>query len=120
MSAIAKPTASTVLFKAFINACHALELSNSEASHIIGVNPSTLSRNASQGFKPESKQGELQLQLVRLYRSLYAIAGGQQDFMRHWINSPNHALGGTPRELVKSVVGLVSVNQYLDAMRGKV
>lgn len=120
MSAVAKPDAATVLYKAFINACHALELSNTEASHIIGVNPSTLSRNAAQGFKPESKQGELQLQLVRVYRSLYAIAGGQQDFMRHWLNSPNHALGGAPRELLRSVVGLVSVNQYLDAMRGKV
>lgn len=120
MSAVAKPDAAAVLCKAFINACHALDLSHTEASHIIGVNPSTLSRNAAQGFKPESKQGELQLQLVRVYRSLYAIAGGQQDFMRHWLNSPNHTLGGAPRELLRSVVGLVSVNQYLDAMRGKV
>lgn len=40
--------------------------------------------------------------------------------MRHWLNSPNKALNGTPKTLLQTVVGLVSVNQYLDAMRGKV
>lgn len=120
MNTLEKANAAEVLFKAFSNACSELQLTQAEASRIIGVNPSTLSRNSGKRFKPDSKQGELQLQLIRLYRSLYAIAGGEKAFMRHWLNSPNKALNGTPKTLLQTVVGLVSVNQYLDAMRGKV
>lgn len=123
MSALAQQKAysdkSTVLMKAFSNACAELGVSKSEAGKIIGVNRSTLSRKGASGFEPDSKQGELSLQFVRLYRSLFAIAGGDKGFMQHWFNTNNTALGGRPVELVQSVLGLVSTNAYLDAMRGK-
>jgi len=107
------------LFKAFNNSCNALGLTREQASNILGVDPATLARNKNKGFSPSSKQGELCLQLVRAYRSLYAIAGGDQRFMRHWLSTDNTALASKPVDLLASVVGLVRVNLYLDAMRGK-
>ncbi len=95
-------------------------LSRDDASAILGVDKATLSRNKTKGFEPDSKTGELCLQLVRVYRSLFAIAGGNQDFMKHWLNTENRALSGKPADLLKSIAGLVQVNLYLDAMRGKV
>jgi len=109
-----------VLIKAFHNSCKVLGLSRDDASAILGVDKATLSRNKERGYDPHSKTGELCLQLVRLYRSLFAIAGGDEKFMRHWLNSDNQALAGKPRELLTSIAGLVQVNMYLDAMRGKV
>lgn len=109
-----------VLIKAFNNSCKALGLSRDDASDILGIDKATLSRNKDKGYDPRSKTGELCLQLVRVYRSLFAIAGGDQAFMRHWLNSDNRALSGKPRELLATVTGLVQVNMYLDAMRGKV
>lgn len=115
-----KPSENAVLIKAFHNSCKVLDLSRDDASEILGVDKATLSRNRQKGFDPRSKTGELCLQLVRVYRSLYAIAGGDEKFMRHWLNSENRALSGKPRELLTTIAGLVQVNMYLDAMRGKV
>lgn len=111
---------SEVLIKAFNNACTALKVSRDQASQILGVDKATLTRNKTKGFDPRSKTGELCLHFVRVYRSLFAIAGGDANFMRHWLSTDNKVLAGQPLELLSSVVGLVRVNQYLDAMRGKV
>lgn len=109
-----------VVIKAFMNACKELGVSRDDASKIVGVDSSTLSRNKSKGFDPHSKTGELCLQFVRVYRSLFAIAGGDKGFMRHWLRTQNSALASSPLELAFSVRGLIQVNEYLDAMRGKV
>jgi hypothetical protein len=115
-----KPEPNAVVLKAFVNACKELGIKSEQASRIIGVDRATLSRNKNKGFDPNSKTGELCLQLVRAYRSLFAIAGGDHAFMRHWFNAHNTALSGKPCEMVLSIIGLMRVNGYLDAMRGKV
>lgn len=108
-----------VLIKAFNNSCKALGLTQEQASAVLGVDRATLARNKEKGFKANSKAGELSLLLIRIYRSLYAIAGGDLRFMQHWLRSNNDALSAKPIDLVQSVTGLVQVNLYLDAMRGK-
>ena len=113
------PNENITLIKAFNNSCKALGLSRDQASSILGVDPATLARNKNKGFDPTSKTGELCLQLIRLYRSLYAIAGGDDGFMKHWLNTNNRALSAKPVELLSTITGLVRVNLYLDAMRGK-
>jgi len=109
-----------VIIKAFMNACKELGVSRDDASKIVGVDNSTLNRNKNKGFDPHSKTGELCLQFVRVYRSLFAIAGGDKGFMRHWLHTYNNALSSSPLESMYSVRGLIQVNEYLDAMRGKV
>lgn len=115
-----KPDQNAVLIKAFNNSCQELGLSRDQASAILGVDRATLARNKDKGFNPESKIGELCLELIRVYRSLYAIAGGDSAFMHHWLGTENNALAAKPVDLITSVSGLVQVNMYLDAMRGKV
>jgi len=120
MSTVQKADKASVLMKAFNNACDVMHISTADKSRMLGVNASTLSRNAAKGFEPDSKTGELQLHFIRLYRSLFAIAGGDNDFMHHWYSTNNSALNGVPAKLCLSIEGLFRTNQYLDAMRGKV
>ena len=120
MSNAHKADKSAVVMKAFNNACEAMGVSTADKSNMLGVNASTLSRNTVSGFAPQSKTGELQLHFIRLYRSLFAIAGGDNAFMQHWYHTNNKALNGTPAQLCLSIEGLFRTNQYLDAMRGKV
>ncbi|NQZ33767.1 MAG: DUF2384 domain-containing protein [Oceanospirillaceae bacterium] len=120
MSSVQKAEKSAVLMKAFNNACDAMRISGADKSNMLGVNASTLSRNSIKGFSPDSKTGELQLHFIRLYRSLFAIAGGDNEFMYHWYSTNNAALNGVPAVLCLSIEGLFRTNQYLDAMRGKV
>ena len=115
-----QPNENLVVLKAFNNACKELGVSRDEASLIVGVDKATLNRNKTKGFDPQSKTGELCLQFVRVYRSLFAIAGGDESFMRHWLTTHNTALSGKPLQLMFSIIGLIQVNEYLDALRGKV
>lgn len=109
-----------IVVKAFVRAYKEMGIAREDASKIIGIDSSTLNRNKDTGFDPVSKTGELCLQFVRTYRSLFAIAGGDNAFMRHWLRSYNSALANTPLDAMYSVRGLIQVNEYLDAMRGKV
>ena len=109
-----------VLIKAFNNACDAVNLSVKARAAMLGINRATLTRNINKGFSSESKEWEIQLHFIRIYRSLYAIAGGDHAFMSHWFNTENNALNGTPAVICLKMEGLFRTNQYLDAMRGKV
>ena len=111
-----------LVLNSFQNAVSLLGMKKTESASILGLNPTTINRhkNNNNGLVVDSKEFELALQFIRVYRSLFAIAGGDHEFMQHWFNTNNKYLKSSPKSLVSSVVGLVEVNQYLDAMRGKV
>ena len=67
-----------------------------------------------------AKEGELALVFLRVYRSLDALVGGDDEKARRWLGAPNAHLHGVPLQLMRRVDGLVHVAEYLDAMRGKV
>jgi hypothetical protein len=106
-----------VLATALLNAGKALGISQAEIGRIIGRDRSTLQRY---GIDPEGPNGQLALLLVRCYRSLYALMGGNYDQMQHWMHTRNRHIGGVPADQLRSVAGLVHVCDYLDAIRGKV
>jgi hypothetical protein len=110
-----KPEAGAVLAKAVRNAGEALGLSQAEVGAVIGRARSSLARPIDPGSKP----GQLASLLIRCYRSLFVLTGGEPAAMRHWMGTLNHHTGGIPREQVKDVQGLVTVTEFLDAARGK-
>ncbi|TVQ68347.1 MAG: DUF2384 domain-containing protein [Oceanospirillales bacterium] len=71
-------------------------------------------------LQPETKQGELALLLIRAARALYALAGGDDVWIKHFMRSNNRLTGGIPAEQIQTVQGLVKVVTCLDALRGKV
>jgi hypothetical protein len=112
-----KPDANSTLTKALLNAGKALGFTQEELGQIVGRDRTAFHRS---GLDPESKSGELALLLIRVYRSLYVLVGGQKADLRHWMHSENRHTRGVPADQVKSVPGLIRVVEYLDAMRGKV
>jgi transcriptional regulator with XRE-family HTH domain len=122
MSALLKenPAADAVLAKAVLNAREHLAMTQQELAAIVGVDRSAVSRWKQNGLRVDSKTGELALLLVRIYRALFALFGGNLEDMRHFLRTENRHLGGTPLQLMEQVQGLVAVVEYLDAIRGKV
>lgn len=110
------PDAGATLAKAVLNAGRSLGLTQTDIGAIIGRDRSALHRG---GIPPASKQGELALLLIRVYRSLFALVGGTDRDLKHWMYTENRHLGGVPAEQLKSVQGLTRVLTYLDAIRGK-
>lgn len=111
-----------VLTKAILNIANSYGLSGKQLSEILGLSESTTTR-LQQGKKrisPYTKEGEMALLLVRVYRSLNALLGNNHDKARTWLISDNRHLNTAPIEKIKTIAGLVEVVNYLDAMRGKV
>jgi len=101
---------SVVLAKAATKASELLGLSGAALARTIGVSEPTVSRlvHGDKQLNPASKEGELALLLVRVYRSLDALVADASDL---------ETLGGQPRQLIQKAEGLVSVLNYLDGMR---
>lgn len=119
MSVETKPIASeqAVLGRAAVRAAERLGLSQTDLADVIGRDRTTITRR---GIDPDSKPGELALMLIRCYRSLAVLVDDDDAQIRHWMSVTNRHTGGVPIEQVRSVAGLVSVVQYLDAIRGRI
>lgn len=111
-----------IMRKALIRLIERLAISRREIAAIIGISEASISRfyEGKRFIEPTSKEGELALLLLRLYRSLDTLLGGNEKQCQLWFRSYNTHLNGTPVELAQSIQGLVTITYYLDAMRGKV
>jgi hypothetical protein len=115
-----KADAPEVLRKALLAAGERLGLKGKEVALVIGASEASVSRlRSGRGLDPATKEGELALLFVRLYRSLDALVGGDDAKARAWLHAHNDHLGGVPAERIRTVEGIVDVVQYLDAMRGR-
>lgn len=118
--ALANPAPGTVLAKALLSAAARLGLRNNHLAMVIGSSEASVSRlQRSRELDPASKEGELALLFLRLYRSLDALMGGDDEKSELWLHAHNEHLAGIPAERIRKVEGLVDVVQYLDAMRGR-
>ena len=114
------PREAAVLAKAVVAAAARLGLRNRHLGEIIGASEASISRfRGGRDLEPTTKEGELALIFLRLYRSLDALVGGDDVKARAWLHAGNDHLGGVPAERIRTVEGLVDVVQYLDAMRGQ-
>lgn len=108
-----------VLAKATARACELLGLTGAALARTIGVSEPTVSRilKGDKAINPNSKEGELSLLLVRVYRSLDPLVGTDDQKRIAWMRSHNKALGGVPADLIERADGLVATLNYLDGMR---
>lgn len=112
-----------VLTGAVAETARRLELKSAELTAIIGVSQPTVSRllNGRYQLAEGGKAWELGTHLVRLYRSLSSMVGGNDELARVWLRSPNRAFGDrAPLEEMRSVAGLVHTCDYVDAHRARV
>jgi len=112
---------SRVTGKALVRAAEALGLSQSEVARILGSSAASVSRTfaGERGVDPDSAEGRHALLLVRVFRSLDPLVGGDTAKARLWLHAKNRHLGDVPARLLTSTQGLVHVADYLDAMRGR-
>ncbi|CAN5688905.1 MbcA/ParS/Xre antitoxin family protein [soil metagenome] len=119
-SAVPSLDPAEVLTKAVLSAAQRLGLRSRDVAAIVGASEASISRlQRGRTIHPDSKEGELALLFLRLYRSLDALVGGEDAQARQWLHAENEHVSGVPAERIATVQGLVDVVQYLDAMRGR-
>jgi hypothetical protein len=111
-----------VATKAFFKAAEILELNQKDISILLGPSTPTISRMVSknQPIALDKKEGEIALIFLRVYRSLSSLFAGDEANMKAWFCAHNTYLNGIPKDLIKSIGGLIHVSEYLDALRGKI
>jgi transcriptional regulator with XRE-family HTH domain len=113
---------SSVLTKAVTRTAVLLGLTQRQVAEALGLSGPTTSRLFTGKYllsPTRSKEWELAVLFVRLFRSLDAL-WGHEGTARAWLASYNASLGAPPLELIKSAAGLVRVVDYLDHARGRV
>lgn len=110
-----------VLTKAVHRTAERLGVTNAEIGRVLGISASSVSRMNSGTYvlSPAGKEFELAALLVRLYRGLDAIVGGDDGASRSWLRTGNTALGGVPAVMIQTVAGLNQVLMYVDAQRAR-
>ncbi|KMO23371.1 MbcA/ParS/Xre antitoxin family protein [Methylobacterium indicum] len=105
--------------KAVVRAAAALGLTNRALAGIVGLSEASVSRLTRGEFLLDrhGKSFELAVMLIRLYRSLDAVTGGDAAVASAWLKGENTALHAVPLDLIQTVEGLVSTVLYLDARR---
>lgn len=113
--------AAATLSKALVRAAPLLALNQAQLGTVLGLSAPTASRLMSGQWQlaPASKPWELATLLIRVFRSLDALVGGDAEARRAWLTSHNHALTATPHSLLLTTEGLVRVLHYLDAARAR-
>lgn len=110
-----------ILTKALKNAADYWQITNKQLGEIIGLSEATVSRlkNGQYYLDHQSKQWQLAIVFLRIFRGLDSYMGGNAENERLWLKSENIALGGIPLELMRHIEGLANVVQYIDYMRGQ-
>ena len=109
----------SVLSKATLRAADILRLTPRDMAGVLGISTATISgmRKHGKPLPADPKGVELAKLLIRVYRALDAITGGDDSVSAAWLRNENSALGGVPLERMKTVTGLVDVLSYLDQRR---
>ncbi len=116
-------TRAQVLTGALVEVCSRLNMGPSILGKTIGISQPTASRllRGSYQLRDSAKEWELSAVLVRLYRSLFAMVGGDEVLAREWLRAPNRAFADdTPLNMLLRVEGLLRVSEYLDAHRSRI
>lgn len=111
-----QPDPVKVLTQATLRAAAQLSLGSSDLAKVIGTSPSTISRlsSGSKLIDPNSKEGEMALLLVRLYRSLDAMVGNDSQLRLDWMRAHNRVFKTIPHNFIQCAKGLVTAVNYIE------
>ena len=120
--ALAAADRSEVLTSAVTRIAELWNLSNGKLAAILGLSPATVSRlrHGQARLDPASKSFEAGQFLLRLFHSLDALLGSDDDAARRWLEADNLDLGGKPIEQVDTMRGLIELCDYVDFYRARV
>ncbi|MEJ1992622.1 MAG: DUF2384 domain-containing protein [Maritimibacter sp.] len=115
-------TRGLVLTKACLRAAARLGLSDDELGAVLGLGGAEFEdlRRGAICLEDGSPAFHHAALLVRLFRNLDAIVGGEEHVARIWMRRPNTMLGNTPGAAICTQTGLADVVTYLDARRALV
>ena len=95
-----------------------LGLSHAALAQTLGLDQSTVSamEHGLAELQGDTPSGQLALTLIKIYQSLTANVGGDEQACKQWVCSHNTGLAATPALLVQSEDEMNAVLAYLQSM----
>ena len=84
------------------------------AAHFLGLDTAQVAQIKTEA---QLESEEIELLLVKTYRSLHGIMGGHEAEMKLWLTTENAHLKGIPKQLIMSAAGLNGVACYLERFK---
>ena len=111
-------TSNQVLTHSALRTGSLLGLSHVALAQALGLEQSTVSAMAdgSAELQSDFPSGQLALTLIKIYQSLTANVGGDEQACKQWVCSHNTGLAATPALLVQSEDEMNAVLAYLQSM----
>lgn len=112
MNHISAQASDAVLVKSALRALQWLQGTDADPLDLLGLR----GQNAALGIEGESLAPESRsaaLQLVQIYRSVYALVGANPQQGQAWMGSHNDGLGDTPANLIRTPEGRSQLLGYL-------
>lgn len=107
-----------ILAKAFFKASEQLNLSQTQLAMILGISEPEIHKLRSKGqIDPFSQQGERALLIIRLFKALYNLSGGDQKKIQLFLNTRNRVTGGIPLKQIETTHGLVACLQFVEPIQ---
>jgi hypothetical protein len=104
----------TVLAKAVLKAAEQLGLEQAQLEQVLNLHHTEIIE-----LDPGSKSGQKALLLIQVFQSLYALNGGDIEWIRHFMNSQNRVTGGIPIEQIQQKAGLIKVLESVQSLGSK-
>ena len=100
------PRPAAVLTKALLNAAQRMGFRQRDIAEVLGASEALISRlRHGRVIDPTSKEGELSLLLLRAFRSLDALVGGDEIALQARLHAENSHIGSVPAERMRTVEG---------------
>ena len=111
-------TSNQVLTHSALRAGALLGLSHAKLARALGLDQSTVSamEHGLAELQGDTPSGQLALTLIKIYQSLTANVGGDEQACKQWVCSHNTGLAATPALLVQSEDEMNAVLAYLQSM----
>lgn len=101
-----------VLSKTVLHAAEKLGLTTDQLALILDIEKPSINLT----LDPDSKPGKKALRLIQIFQSLDALNGGDLEWIQHFMCSQNQITGGVPMEQIQNEIGLVKVQECLQAL----
>lgn len=107
-----------ILAKAFFKASEQLNLSQTQLAVILGTSELAIQKLRLKGqLEPFSQQGEKALLIIRLFKALYNLSGGDQECIQQFLNTRNRVTGGIPIKQIETNHGFVACLQFVETIQ---
>lgn len=96
-----------------------LGIAQTELAIMLKISPGAMTKSLKNGIDPNKLQGRYSLMIIKVYRSLFVLLGGNKQQMTKWIRGKLILFNKSPIDMMYDETDIVYLIEYLGSMKAK-